>query len=266
MLCRTNIKLATVFARFALMVIAIFSTPTHAASLVWKGDLTLTGLDCIREKVDGVVISGAVTLHHPSDPDAFGPIQTIIIRCANLVFDTGSSLSSISSMDIRVSELTSGPVKIINTRGVKGRDIDNGEAMDRGRHCVGREYYHWGQRGHGEPGFSGVDGGDVTLISKAFAPETTITLISTGGDGGSGGVGHDSGNGGNGGPGGNGGNITVASLASIPSPVVENAGGFGGRPGCGNRATVPAGYDGQNGPKGETGHSSIGTVSSDSLK
>jgi hypothetical protein len=88
----------------------------------WAGTKQLQSFSCSIEKVDKIIISGAVKLNHPKDMDPFQSASTINIDCANLTLEQGSSLSSISSIDIRIDDTTSGPVKIVSTRGVKGAD------------------------------------------------------------------------------------------------------------------------------------------------
>ena len=98
---------------------------SHADDQKWTGTLERDFVDCNNESVDRIIISGAVLLVHPQDKDLSKDAKKISIFCPGLIFEEGSSLSTISFLDIRISDTTSGPVKILNTRGVRGSDGSN---------------------------------------------------------------------------------------------------------------------------------------------
>lgn len=248
-----------------------------AAPVVWEGEVSLRGYDCAREGRDGIVVKGSVTLVHPEDKAHSDPAQEINISCQSLTFEQGSELSSLSGMYIRIDGTSSGPIKLINTRGIKGKDAaptpdiweprkmangGNGSGGGNGRNATGCEKL-WESRGSkpggaGERGANGASGllftapagangqkgnsaADITFISRFLASGTTLEILAVGGDGGAGGRGGRGADGGDGGSGGTGGNGGAAS-----SCHTADHGGNGGNGGDG-------GDGGNGGPGGDGG-------------
>ncbi|MCP4220134.1 MAG: hypothetical protein GY765_36220, partial [bacterium] len=253
---------------YTAAVIASLPFSANAVETKWSGDVTLEKFDCKIANVDGIVVSGPVKLTHPQDTDPYGNIREIGIDCPSLTFEDGSSLTTISSLDIRISKITSGLVRIINTRGVKGsnaapapelwkeRKMPNGAAGSNGRNASGcmindHRSDPGGRGGNGTsglnykapkgmPGKNGGTAGDVIFLSRAFAESTTIEITANGGDGGAGGLGGRGADGGDGGNGGKGGDANECHSSS--------GGGNGGNGGDGgNGGPGGNGGDGGNG-------------------
>jgi hypothetical protein len=117
------LNLASVLA-CGLQLWTDFAYSQTVNQVVWDGVLELDVFDCGREGVGKIVVSGEVVLVHPADVGNAGiqSIKSIRISCPNLEFLTASRLSSKSSLDIRISDVSSGPIWIENTRGRRGDD------------------------------------------------------------------------------------------------------------------------------------------------
>lgn len=269
---------------FSACALALIPVSAFAEPVVWTGQVSLRGFDCLKEKREGIVIQGSVSLLHPDDLSPEGPVQEIIIACTSLAFEPGSQLSSISKMDIRIDGTSSGAIKIINSRGVPGKDapptpeiwkpfkMPNGGNVGGGGNgrdasgCAGiddKDSDPGGDGGRGQDGQSGLlhaaspgangssgnTAADVYFLTRFVADGSTIEIIANGGNGGMGGLGGrgaDGGDGGNGGVGGQGGDANTCHTAS--------RGGNGGNGGNGG----DGGNGGQGGNGGDGGNG--GTV------
>lgn len=254
-----------------------------AEQVVWTGDINLDTpfFECSDGGHSGINVVGRVNLVYSNDLDpTLYPAPKITIRCETLSFAEGSELSTASSLDFRISGVTSGQVRIINTRGFDGADApetpeiwaprkmqngDPGENKGKGRNASGCLVGDHGSSrgdtgGEGKPGddgkifvapkgaegLPGNPAGNVALTSRNFAEGTTVYIEAIGGNGGAGGRGGrgaDGGDGGKGGRGGDGGNANECHSAS--------RGGNGGRGGDG-------GDGGNGGPGGNGGRGGNG--------
>lgn len=274
------------FCNVSLVSTVLLITTTSlvkAQPVVWTGDVTLETpfFECSEGGHSGIRVVGQTNLVFSNDLDpTVQPAPKVTIRCGTLSFDEGAELTTISSLDIRISDITSGPVRIINTRGIDGPDapptpdiwalrkMQNGSKGDdrgKGRSASGCLIGDHGSSsgatgGQGKPGEDGkkfkapkgADGspgnpaGNIALTSRNFAEGTTVYIEAIGGDGGAGGRGGrgaDGGDGGKGGRGGDGGNANECHSAS--------RGGNGGRGGDG-------GDGGNGGPGGNGGRGGNG--------
>jgi len=260
---------------FLVCLLSAVPSMSVAQNVTWSGQVQTDGYDCKLANKAEIVVDGPVTLLHPMDKDAHANPRDITIDCEKLTFKPGSSLSSMSNLDIRISGLTTGPVRIISTRNVRGDDakptpeiwgvrkLMDGGPVGEGRHgdnanCNPLDSHTseggWtGPRGNdgetglhyaapkGESGRSGTTSADVVLLSGSFGPGTTIEVTAIGGDGGAGGRGGRGANGGDGGTGGVGGHGGDGCETRDGSN-----GGTGGRGGDG-------GDGGNGGPGGDGG-------------
>jgi hypothetical protein len=276
--------------RLGLLVCLLSAVPTIslAQTVTWSGQVQTDGYECKLASTTEIIVSGSATLIHPMDKDLHANPRNITVDCEKLTFKPGASLNSASNLDIRIDGVAAGPVRIISTRGVKGDDAKltpeiwgvkkmmNGGPVGKGKtgddaNC---NFFNshtseggWtGPRGNdgetglhytapkGESGAPGASSANVVLLSRSFAPETTIEVSAIGGDGGAGGRGGrgaDGGDAGNGGTGGRGGNGCETRDGSN-----GGGGGRGGNGGDGGNG----GLGGDGGDGGNGGSVTVGLL------
>lgn len=272
---------------------SFFAQSANADSIVWTGNLQFSDYSCSALNKDEIVVRGAVTVVNPVDIDPHKPPAKVSILCDKFTFEKDASLSSISSMDIRISKVTSGPVKLVSLRGVKGDDakdtpeiwgvvkMKHGGPVGRGANgddaqCkIGDSHDSSsgkkGPRGNdGEDGrqivapkgASGLAGGtasDIVFLTASFAPGSSVEVTAVGGGGGSGnrgGRGADGGDASDGGIGGKGGNSCSTAGIDTHSASDGGPGGDGGNGGHGGNG----GPGGDGGPGGNGGSVTIGLL------
>ncbi|TGQ83717.1 hypothetical protein EN850_02950 [Mesorhizobium sp. M8A.F.Ca.ET.207.01.1.1] len=158
--------LSVVLGSTVAVMLTLADRPAASADLTWSGNVEVDYINCEKKNIGKIIISGEVTLVHPRDKDPFGDVKKISIFCPLLQFEKDSSLSSISILDIRISDTTSGPVVITNTRGAtRGKDggnppyTGNNPAEDIWVKRVGAD------GGKGGSGGDGRDGSGCALIN-----------------------------------------------------------------------------------------------------
>ncbi len=161
---------------FAACALALIPVSAFAEPAVWIGQVSLRGFDCLKEKRDGIVIQGPVTLLHPDDLSPDGPVQEIIIACTNLAFEPGSQLTSISKMDIRIDGTSSGAIKIVNSRGVQGRDAPPTPEIWKPFKMRNGDNAGGGANGRDASGCAGIDDRDSGLELTAVRRGWTVRL------------------------------------------------------------------------------------------
>ena len=218
-----------------------YSSLALADSVVWSGEIQFGNYTCGNANKDEIVVHGDVKIVNSKDVDPNKPPLVVPIQCEKLTFETGSSLSSMSAMDIRISKVTSGPVKLVSLRGIRGGDakptpdiwapvkMKHGDPVGPGPGGHGAKCdpfdSHDSTVGGGGPGGNGGEDGhkfkapkgaygdpgatasDITLLTASFAPGSSVEVTAIGGDGGAGGRGGrgaDGGDASDGGPGGTG--------------------------------------------------------------
>lgn len=275
-------RYATKIRRSVLIVASLSWTLASSAwsqtvfkELVLKSDdspITRDSIDCSSTGATTLVIKGEVELVRPDDNDDFSP-QTINVRCENMLFEASAMIKTRSSLMIEISGLAAGPITLVSTRGVAGRDgAEDHSIYTRRQSDAGApggaggaggdasndpiKGNHSSKRGDngapGAPGTSGLSGADgasghsgipgarIALKAGRFSDDSPVTIRTQGGNGGSGtkgGRGVDGGAGGRGGDGGKGGNAAVVHPASRGGDGGNGGnggnGGFGGRGGDG---------------------------------
>lgn len=278
-------KIMCVALRQAILVISILLTTISSNAvaqennkLTWSGTQEVDFFDCKSVGVIELVISGTVDLVHSETTNPYRTPQKISVRCNKLTFLAASKISTISALDIRIGEVASGPIHIVNMRGQRGEDGnsdpailssrkmasgDNGANGGNGKNALCRfrglkfvseastnggagAHGKVGQSGHeyaapkGAAGRAGSNAAPIIFVARQFAPETSVTIEAVGGDGGMGGEGGRGADGGDGGNGGQGGKGGNAASCRTASN-----GGNGG-----NGAN---GGDGGNGGEGGNG-------------
>jgi hypothetical protein len=268
----------------AFLSFSIAAQIAQAQVIAWTGQVTVeSGLfDCAAVGAQEIVVQGDVNLRHPRDVDVFGPGETIRVRCERLVFRPGSSLTSVSSLEMRISGAVSGPVQIRGERGAAGANADptpdiwasrtgargnDGRSGSNGRNALSSSWdYPLGRNadsgGSGDNGGRGADGArgstgahgshgangnHIRIFAGDFGPGTTVSITTRGGAGGLGGRGGRGENGGDGGTGGAGGEGGDGDPPNRKGARGGNGGngGDGGRGGNGGQ-----GGDGGNGGRG----------------
>ena len=239
-----------------------------ADSVVWSGEIQINDYLCSHFNKDEIIVHGDVKIANSKDADPYKPPLIIPIQCEKLTFESGSSLSSMSAVDIRISKVTAGPVKLVSLRGIRGGDakptpdiwtrvkMRRGDAVDPGRsgnnaNCDPLNSHDSTVGGDGPRGNDGEDGhkfkaskgaygdpgataSDIALLTASFAPGSSVEVTAIGGDGGAGGRGGrgaDGGDASDGGLGGTGGK--ACGGANAHSASNGGAGGPGGNGGNG---------------------------------
>lgn len=231
-------------------------------------EVVVDRFDCKERNADTLIVTGKVTVRHPSDTSVDGPPPIVKIMCPKLTFEPGAEIVTPSSLDIRISEEAGGPIQLRSTRGVAGADaaptpaiwvrstaapgLGGGNGGD-GRSAQTDFKGDWsadrggsganGTRGYdGKDGVKGADGRAGTSASHfklsvaTYREGATIRITAIGGAGGTagkGGTGQNGGDGGNGGVGGRGGNGNT--LHPGASGGNGGNGGDGGNGGNGGR-------------------------------
>lgn len=270
-------------------VVLLAVCPALSADVVWEGTVKISHFECGEEGNDKIVIRNMVTLVHPEDKAVVDEAKRISIVCPFLQFDNGSSLNTLSALDIRIGDTTSGPVVIINTRGVRGKDGANpphkgndpaediwarkvgaeGEGGDDGQNgrdgsgCDLVGGYDSEPGGNGSVGLVGQDGGELGVArgesgqDGSSAADVILisrkfgeeTTIDITANGGDGGNGGTGGRGADGGRGGRGGNGGRGGEASACHAASQGGDGKPGGPG-GNGGDGGTGGDGGSGGNG----------------
>ena len=214
----------------------------QAQTITWTDTIQTDFYDCQNYQRTEIVVRGNVMLVHPEDSDLTASPRTIRVLCDNITFEEGAVLQSASGLDIRISQVASGHIQILGTRGKKGvkgntpedalvpRKMQNGpqgspggngksaRCRFRGLKFVSEGSSRGGTGARGQDGVSGllfaapkgasggkgVSAAPIVFITRLWGSDTDITIDAVGGDGGDGDRGGHGANGGDGGKGGDG--------------------------------------------------------------
>lgn len=230
---------------------------------------TFAEFDCAKNKIDTLIITGAVEFKHPDDTRDRDSAPEMLLKCNNIVFGVNSMVNTRASLRVTAEKVISGQVSIVSDRARSGADAVRDPKIYEVRARPDRPKGPDGKKGdnasdditnghgsedggrgtdglRGEDGEKGQDGNDgrpatraarIILYARNYGAGTVVNLTSNGASGGNGtdgGLGMYGGKGGMGGTGGEGGNSSFLKSASRGGDGGNGGdGGTGGRGGTG---------------------------------